>query len=426
MSEVERETTIEQVTIGVRSLEGSRRSGERFGPLGLYASTLLFVAGGALAVPLLWAAAGGLLLAGLFELAAGNQSDDQAWDVEPGSLSVRGGELVVTRGSRPPLTSAISDVESGWIDDEGRCVLRLRSGVEIAATLPRERGEQLLAQLGVAPGGRVAAVPTASAWSRFASFMGGITSPAGSSLFGAIASVALPLMISLFGLGAGVAASEFFHQGNLASGVMSPIIASLVLFAQFAFARARRRREVRVGNDGVFVRGTFERRFIPWSEITRVRKTEEGGVELGLADRGTLELAPAPGGAMLASRLQAWRDARVAPETGAATEVLDRGSKSKDAWRVHLENLAVPGDDYRSARLEEDALASVVSDPEAPVDRRVGAAVVLSRMGDAAKDRVRVAVRGCADTSVKAMLERAAEGEIEEAELEAAERRARR
>ena len=98
---------------------------------------------------------------------------------------------------------------------------------------------------------------------------------------------------------------------------------------------------------------------------------------------------------------------------------LDRRSRSVSAWRDDLRALlAVEGSGYRGAALGPDQLAEVVEDAGAPTERRVAAAVALSGKGDEeSRRRVRVAVEACADRDLRAALEHAAEGEIEEAEL---------
>jgi hypothetical protein len=52
--------------------------------------------------------------------------------------------------------------------------------------------------------------------------------------------------------------------------------------------------------------------------------------------------------------------------------------------------------------------------------------MVLSSGAPEERERVRIAIDGCADEEMRALLERAAEGEVEEAALLEAERRAAR
>jgi hypothetical protein len=98
---------------------------------------------------------------------------------------------------------------------------------------------------------------------------------------------------------------------------------------------------------------------------------------------------------------------------------LDRQRRTLPAWREDLRALlAVEGSGYRGAALGSDQLAEVVEDAGAPAERRVAAAIALSGNGDVeSKRRVRIAAQACVEEDLRAALEHAAEGEIEEAEL---------
>lgn len=72
---------------------------------------------------------------------------------------------------------------------------------------------------------------------------------------------------------------------------------------------------------------------------------------------------------------------------------------------------------YRVASVDPEPLAHHLDHPAASVEQRLGAAVALGASGDAQlAQKVRVAAAGCADEDMRAALEHAAAGELEEAE----------
>jgi hypothetical protein len=224
-------------------------------------------------------------------------------------------------------------------------------------------------------------------------------------------------------------------------------------------ARFLRRGEVVVGTDGVALEGFGKRRFVAYSRVRRVAR-DPRGVRLYLNDGVSLLLptlvdagAPLPvtpgvdaaidpasmkhgiprGGRFddfyrkdLARREALFERIEQAMSARGQSRVsqvqlaqLDRQRRSLSVWREDLRALlAVEGSGYRGAALGSDQLAEVVEDAGAPTERRVAAAIALSSKGDPeARRRVRIAVEACADRDLRAALERAAEGEIEEAEL---------
>ena len=108
----------------------------------------------------------------------------------------------------------------------------------------------------------------------------------------------------------------------------------------------------------------------------------------------------------------------------AALAALDRGGRSLAVFREHLLALGEERSDYRRIALPREDILSVLDDPAAPPERRVAAALALSRVDSPeVKERVRIAVSACADEDLKRALSAAAEDELSEELLQATRRR---
>lgn len=380
-----------------------------------------------------------------------------------GVVELRGEELRIAQyGALRRLD--LTEVEQGWIEDvfgeSEACdvVLRLRSERDVTVRVAsRVVGESLLRAVRVSVADRVLRIPLRSAASsqRFGEVMG-------------IASLGLLLPFLCAGSGGLIwFALMYLRRGGpfeQATGarllaVLLLALSALSLFGVRFLARFLRRREVVVGTDGVAIEGFGKRRFLAYSRVRRIAR-DPRGVRLYLKD-GVSMLLPTLAEANAPLPIAPGVDAPVDPasiQRGIPRSLilenlhrkdvarrealferidqamraqgqsrvahvqlaeLDRRSRSVSAWRDDLRALlAVEGSGYRGAALGPDQLAEVVEDAGAPTERRVAAAVALSGKGnEEAKRRVRVAVEACADRDLRAALEHAAEGEIEEAEL---------
>jgi hypothetical protein len=382
---------------------------------------------------------------------------------KPGVVERRGEALVIAAGGAEQQL-ALDDVKQGWIEDvfgEGEAcdvVLRLHGGRDVAVRVAsRSEGESLLRAARVSVVDRVLRVPLRSLASsqRFGEVMG-------------IASMATLLPFVFFG-GAGLIwfVIMWLRHGAPIDDTRGLTILVALLVALNALsivgvrwlARFLRRGEVVVGTDGVALEGFGKRRFIAYSRVRRVAR-DPRGVRLYLND-GVSVLLPTlvdanapmpvtpgvdapfdpgtvrrgiPSGVPLDDlyrRDLARREALVerieqamsARGQSRVSQVqlaqLDRQRRTLPAWREDLRALlAVEGSGYRGAALGSDQLAEVVEDAGAPAERRVAAAIALSGNGDVeSKRRVRIAAQACVEEDLRAALEHAAEGEIEEAEL---------
>jgi hypothetical protein len=186
----------------------------------------------------------------------------------------------------------------------------------------------------------------------------------------------------------------------------------------------------RVGADGVAIRGPGRRVFVSYRDVVNV-EIYDGGVALKLASGRETRLPTRSSGdsqdreanAPTAALFNRIRDAMDAAEAGAsalaASRALDREGRPFAAFREHLRALALGRHDYRTAGVSRDELAALIEDARAPAPRRLAAALALSAVDDPTlAARVRVAAEACADERLRAALEAAAAGALDEALFE--------
>lgn len=277
------------------------------------------------------------------------------------------------------------------------------------------------------------------------------------------------------------AAAVALLAGALADGAVALAASALAGITFWVLAEIAgwpcRRAELVVGNDGVALRRAGRERFLPLASIAGVVATEHG-LALALAGGERLDLDllppalrrpalaeadpaldrdpradPAPEAARprllgwlrgrapqpLSGHLAAGRRARalhllrerlgiaggagverVARSGGStAAALLERRGRALPVWQETLRALVrQAGGGYRVAALSSDQALEVLQDGRAPVEVRIGAAMALSTGDDrAATRRLRAAIAACASEEVRAALEQAAEGELEEATL---------
>lgn len=179
-------------------------------------------------------------------------------------------------------------------------------------------------------------------------------------------------------------------------------------------------KRVVVGTDGVRVDGPFRERFVPRAAIASVG-FDRDGTHLALKDGTKVAIGgTGPREQGLADRIEAALHAG-SHRSEPPMSLLERGGRAFTEWRAALRALAAADPGYRTASYGVEALAEIACDAEAPVDRRIGAALALGACGDGeARARLRVAASGLASESLRIALEQAADGELEEAALEAA------
>src|SRR5262249_33072149 len=101
-----------------------------------------------------------------------------------------------------------------------------------------------------------------------------------------------------------------------------------------------------------------------------------------------------------------------------------RGGRSVRDWRASLREIARRNATYRSTGLSPEDLQAVLESPTASVERRIGAAIVLTERATEGRSgllgRIRIAAEACACERVRVALERVAEGELDDAAIEGA------
>lgn len=196
------------------------------------------------------------------------------------------------------------------------------------------------------------------------------------------------------------------------------LVAAFVMLSVAGVATlAFRGTEIRVGADGVSYRVLVRRRFLAHARIERLKQGDRG-VLLTLVD-GREVLLPTTGIAT-ARLLEHIDEGRAATQratgVGSLGALLDRGSRPLDEWKRTVAALAVNTGGYRATLFTAGQLRRVVEDGGAPPERRVAAAIAL-RNATGKTRRILIAARASADDALRAALEAAAEGEIEEEAL---------
>lgn len=398
-----------------------------------------------------------------------------AVELSPGALVVRSGG--VERRIAP------GEVRQGWIEDlspdaaepEGavsrpagaacKVVLRLAGDTEVSVVAPdRASGEMLLRAAGVSTTERVLRAPLRSS---AALVRGGEVAGA--------AGIAALLLVLAFSLTGGTISALTLLFAARAPGVARSVLLEWAAYAAMCavvtpaaisgigrLARRLRRREVKVGADGVAIEGPGKPVYVPYSMVQKVAR-DPLGVRLHLEDGTSLllptvtdALAPMPvvpgppppldeaalprlvtrrgrsrrdlhlgditrRDALLHRIEQAMAPGEGARLPGIQLDLLDRGDLPLGAWRDRLRGLLAPGPagtGYRRAAVEIEQLLELACDPAAPPERRIAATVAASGANDEpARARLRIAIDACAGEDLRAAMERAAEGEIEEEAL---------
>ncbi|MFO0555348.1 MAG: hypothetical protein U0271_43630 [Polyangiaceae bacterium] len=191
-----------------------------------------------------------------------------------------------------------------------------------------------------------------------------------------------------------------------------------------------RRGWITIGADGVSFDSVLLKRFVPWSEVAEIE---------GASDSVVIELDPRDGERPRKLHLRARHGLRIDSDDNhdlngalyhrleaafAAHESADqarshvrdlvaRSGRSTENWATALVELTRTT--FRDLAVAPEDLESVLEDPSAAAEVRVGAAVALNRMRPDA-DRLRVLAKGVASPAVYEALEQLADGE-EEAEV---------
>jgi hypothetical protein len=338
--------------------------------------------------------------------------------MSPGVVTLDANDLVVDQDGTT-RRFALSSVVEGWSEAFGitTVVLKLAGG-DLVAFWVRDPAlaRQALEAAGVSASQHVLRMRLSSAASlRWGGRVFALTAVAALSMCGLFNSLSLFLQ-SLEGAmlgdlqGAGMV---------LVSGpVVLLVIAAIYKAVQYLLPPV-----VTVGTDGVSVRGLGHQAFVPLASI-RVVERNDAGVSLCLKDGGSVELPTVTQGDhvrdAIYDRIVEVMERGSSPLSQAKLDLLDRNGKRFDVWRDELYDLGRAAG-YRHVVLERDELVTVLGDAKSSPERRVAAALALSRAPDGeARRHVRIAAETCANEHLRIAIERAAEGELEEVELERA------
>lgn len=209
-------------------------------------------------------------------------------------------------------------------------------------------------------------------------------------------------------------------------GALSLPIAAFIFLVEFLLVHTLFGPEhIVLGADGIIVERRSGRRFVPYKDLKSIATTD---------DRVTLRLNNGKKVTAKARHLGqeerdiiqqrvrealALRDERSADL--AAFVALDRGHRDIKAWREALQGIFDKGGGYRQAKLTLEQIAAVLVDPVAPVERRIGAAMVLSQSGDGeAKAKIRAAIESSVHRQVRVAFEAIERGDFEDEAIEEA------
>lgn len=340
-----------------------------------------------------------------------------------GAITSSDAGLSVEQEGAPRRRFARRDIVEGWVETVlggPRVAIRLASSDVVTAEIPdEEAGQELLRAAGLSAEQRVMRVKLTSLASQ--QWHG--------EFFRVLGLLGLGPAFPVLALFAVTAALRSGHDARSwgALGLYGLLLA-LDALGLYRLVRGLAAPTATIGTDGVSIRVAGRARFVPFASVTRVELSETG-VRLRLPGDGAVVLPVDSLGArhdarrrQLFDRIrEAMTGAGKAGAIAARLEVLDRKGRDVGAWHSALIGLLRAGAGYRGVPLDREDLAHVVEDPRITPERRVAAAVALSTEVDPEiQRRVRLAIDACADDELRGSLERAAEGEIDEAAVERA------
>lgn len=209
-------------------------------------------------------------------------------------------------------------------------------------------------------------------------------------------------------------------------GSLSLPIAAVIFLIEFLLVQTLFGPEHLVlGADGVILEKRSGRRFVPYKDLQSMT-TSDSRVTLHLKSGKKVQARARHLGHeeqdIIKQRVRealALRDERSADL--AAFAALDRGQRDIKAWGEALQGIFSKGGGYRQAKLTLEQVAAVLVDPVASVERRIGAAMVLSQSGDGeAKSKIRAAIESSVNRKVRVALEAIERGDLENAAIEEA------
>jgi len=184
------------------------------------------------------------------------------------------------------------------------------------------------------------------------------------------------------------------------------------------------RRQLAVGLDGIEAKSRKGRALLRFADIEEVRdvgaslevKTRDGVVHRLLADPAD----PAVAAAIRERIREALALARVrAGKATIASALLERAGQSLGEWRASVAKILTAATGFRGAAVGAHELREVLDDVTATAEQRLAAAIALGA-DPASRPRIRVAAQASVSPRLRVALEQLAEGDAEDAVIEAA------
>ncbi len=321
------------------------------------------------------------------------------------TLSVDGHGLDVAEGASHSRFER-GDVIEGLVipTSPAKLQLRMRSGVVVEASLPSvEAADALLDHLALDPKGRALRFPANAPFRQLVGAFGGV-------MLGSYIGFYLGILLAVIGLTSAIALAVPLAAAFAAMGIVStrPI-------------------EVRVGTDGLTLRGAFKTRFIPFAELAAVRPFNndpmlcyrDGRTEV--VWNSAVSRSPELLAALLHRMDRALASNAEHDALMARAAVLERRGRTLDAWRAEVARLVDPAKGYRDLGLSRAEAEALLDDVRAPLEHRIAAAMALRALDDQeAPTRIRVAADGCASPEMREALQRAGDGTLDEAAVDRA------
>lgn len=182
--------------------------------------------------------------------------------------------------------------------------------------------------------------------------------------------------------------------------------------------------ELRVGTDGVTLRGAFKTRFVPFAELSGVG--ENGGDPMLYYRDGHTEViwnSAVSRQPELLSALQHRVNGVLAANAQhdalmARAALLERRGRSLGQWQAEVARVVDPTRSYRDVALSRQEAEALLDDVRSPIEHRIAAAMALRSLDQGeGSTRIRVAAEGCASPEMREALERAGDGTLDEATL---------
>lgn len=180
---------------------------------------------------------------------------------------------------------------------------------------------------------------------------------------------------------------------------------------------------VTVGAEGLDLRVSIWRHALPYRDLVNVRLADDHLLVFTYRNgrKSTLYASvPRAESEALILRIEDAQRVYASRDASTDTVVLDRSGRSTEAWRSALRALLTGTRSYRDAHLDRDSLVRVLEDPDAPAERRIGAALALREQGGEPVERIRAVAQVCASEPLRVALERAAETTLDDATIDAA------